>query len=136
MTDQYDLKKESFPRWFELADRHLKAANLLADSSPQHAAFWYHQAAERYLKAFLINHEIAFSNSVTNLRELIELCHENSGDLFRVAVKFSELDLMSTWETAFQYPPEPGEQEVAVPNSSMLLAARTICAMLQDLAAR
>lgn len=135
MTNEYDFRKQSFPLWLELADKHLKAANLLVDTSPQLAAFWYHQAAERYLKAFLINHEIAFSNSVTNLRVLAELCHANS-NWFRVAVKFSELDLMSTWETAFQYPPGPGEQDVAVPNSSMLLAARTICSMLQDLAAR
>src|ERR1035437_10917363 len=98
MTDRHDFRKETFPRWLELADRHLQAANLLADSSPQHAAFWYHQAAERFLKAFLIKHEIAFSKRVTNLRVLIELCQAKR-ELHGVAAKFAELDLMTTWET-------------------------------------
>lgn len=109
MTTTYVFRPESFARWVKLADEHLRAANLLAESAPWHAAFWYHQAAERYLKAYLVRRGQAFSNSVTHLRKLLEMCVALAPQYGRIASP-DELDRISEWETAFAYPPEQPEE--------------------------
>lgn len=130
MTDEYDFRQESYPRWLHLADQHLKAANLLYDSAPQQAAFWYHQAAERYLKAYLVRRGAVFANSITNLRSLMNRCRSPDPNFEQVS-RIAELDDMSTWETAFQYPPEAGAPDVAVPGEIGLFSARMICKVLR-----
>lgn len=74
MQTTYDFRPQSFERRIKLADEFLRAANLLTSSAPWHAAFWYHQAAERYLKACLVRRGHAFTNSVAHLRRLLEMC--------------------------------------------------------------
>lgn len=129
----YDFRPESFARWIKLADRHLSSANMLAESAPGHAAFWYHQAAERYLKAYLIRRGHAFANSVTDLRSLLKTC-TTLEPLYERITGLEMLDRMSEWETAFVYPPEPAEPEPAVPGLAELTAARGVCESLRELA--
>lgn len=105
-----------------------------AESVPGHAAFWYHQAAERYLKAYLVRRVQTFSNSVTHLRKLLEMCVALAPNYQR-AVNLEELDRMSEWETAFAYPPEqPEEPDPAVPGLTELEAARDVCERLREFA--
>lgn len=133
MNTTYDFRPQSFARWVKLADEFLRAANLLAESAPWHAAFWYHQAAERYLKAYLVRRGQAFANSVNHLRRLLEMCLALEPLYGRIS-DLEELDRISEWETAFAYPPQPGEPDPVVPGLVELIAARDICDMLRELA--
>lgn len=66
-----DFRVQSFVRWIKLADEHWSAPSQLAQSALCHAAFWYHQSAERYLKACLVGRGQAFPNALTHLHELL-----------------------------------------------------------------
>lgn len=128
-----DFRSPSFIRWIKLADEHLRAANMLAQSAPWHSAFWYHQAAERYLKACLVGRGQAFSNAVTHLRRLLEICGGLEPQFGRVE-RLEALDRISEWETAFAYPPESPQPDPAVPDLPELKAAQGICETLRELA--
>ena len=132
MKQQYDFRQQSFPRWLQLADRHLKAAHLLHESAPQLAAFWYQQAAERYLKAYLVKRGAAFENNMTSLRCLADRCHSLNPE-FESVVTSSVLDEMSTWQVVFQYPPVLGESDALVPDDAKLACARIVCNLLQGM---
>lgn len=132
MNTTYDFRPQSFARWIKLADEFLRAANLLAVSAPWHAAFWYHQAAERYLKACLVRRGHAFANSVTQLRRLLEMCVALELQFERIT-GLGELDRISEWETAFAYPPPSGEPDPTVPALPELKAAQVLCEMLREL---
>ena len=68
----YDFRAQSFVRWIKLADEHLSAANLLAQSAPWHAAFWCRQAAERYLRdAGIVPHERLEISSLAAIAMLV-----------------------------------------------------------------
>jgi HEPN domain-containing protein len=131
MNQPYDFSQQSFPRWLRLSDRHLKAANLLLDSAPEHAAFCYQQAAERYLKAYLVKRGAVFDNHTTDLRSLAKLCRSLDAD-FELVCRIAELDEMSTWQSAFQYPAQPASSEVQVPGQTKLFCARRVCKMLRS----
>lgn len=130
MKQQYDFRQQSFPRWLQLANRHLKAAHLLHESAPQLAAFWYQQAAERYLKAYLVKRGAAFENNITNLRNLADRCRSLNPE-FESVVTSSVLDEMSTWQVVFQYPPVLGESDALAPDDTTLVCARIVCNLLQ-----
>ena len=133
MNTTVDFRPQSFECWIRLADRHLSAANSQVESAPWHAAFWYHQAAERYLKAYLVRREQTFENSVTDLRSLLKTCATLEPRYERIT-GLELLDRMSDWETAFAYPPEPEEPDPAAPGLVELVAARDICESLRELA--
>jgi hypothetical protein len=132
--------KESFPRWLALADREFAAANKLFPELKDKSAWHYHQSAERYLKAFLVSQDalqaLDPSNEIVNLRKLASLCNSVDPafllngpiDLVRDGVM---LDKMSTWVSAFEQPPEPGNPDPSLPTEDELFAARGICLLLR-----
>ena len=131
----YDFRAQSFVRWIKLADEHLSAANLLAQSAPWHAAFWYHQAAERYPKACLVGRGQAFPNALTHLRRLLEMCSGLQAQFERIE-SLEALDRISEWEAAFAYPPESLQPDPAFPGLTELKAAQRICEGLRALASK
>ena len=134
MNTTVDFRPLSSDRWIALADRHWSAANRLTSSAPGQAAFWYHQAAERYLKDCLVRRGEAFANSVTDLRTLLKTCAALEPRYEGIA-SLDVLERMSRWETAFAYPPaQPEEPDPAVPDQAALGAARDVCERLRELA--
>ena len=122
----YDFRPESFARWIKLGDRHLSAANMLAESAPGHAA-------ERYLKACLVRRAQAFANSVTDLRSLLKTCATLEPRYERIT-GLEMLDRLNEWETAFAYPSQSAESDPVVPGVAELMAARCACESLRELA--
>jgi len=128
----YVFTKESFPHWLSLADRHLEVANKFISASPGLAAFHIHQAAERYLKAYLIGREIIFDNRITNITKLIAMCQAIDAEF----PKFTDIAIAKTlnrWETDYQYPPDEID-DPALPTSDEFLAAAVICKSLREAA--
>ncbi len=67
---------EEIQAWLDKGDSDLASARVLLDHAPSitdTATFHCQQAAEKYLKAFLIDHNVAFER-VHNLVYLLDLC--------------------------------------------------------------
>ena len=85
-----ELVKEEFTReWVRKAENDFKTAGFLCQSEPYFAevtAFHSQQAAEKYLKAFLVGHQIEFPKT-HDIEALLKLGREgrgkNSGDFER-----------------------------------------------------
>ena len=73
-------KRQLLGKWIQKADGDMAAAEALADEAPIHSnavAFHCQQAAEKYLKAFLVWHEIDFPKThdldqILNLVETVD----------------------------------------------------------------
>jgi len=128
----YVFTKDSFPHWLSLADRHLEVANQFISASPGLAAFHFHQAAERYLKASLVRREINFDNRITNIEKLIAMCQAIDAE-FPEFTDMAKAETLSRWETQYQYPPDAPE-DPAHPTSDEFLAVSAICKRLREAA--
>lgn len=130
--DRVDFKPVAFPRWLRQADECKAAALELSQSHPELCAFWCQQALERLLKAFLVKRGLAFENNITDLKVLVDLCGKVDSKFLSVA-SASLLNQMGAWETAYQYPPEPGEPEPGSPSLSDLKEAGIVFERLREL---
>ena len=84
-------KRRLLGKWLQKADGDMAAARTLADSEPAHAnaaAFHCQQAAEKYLKAFLVWREIDFpkTHDLDQLLDLVETADAALAESLRDAI--------------------------------------------------
>jgi HEPN domain-containing protein len=88
--------------WFNYAREDLTTAErLLADAEipPRQSCFHAQQAAEKAIKAALVEEQIDFPYR-HNLNELLDLLP----DRWQVKCEFPSLDSLTQWAVAFRYP--------------------------------
>jgi HEPN domain-containing protein len=71
--------------WLVKADEDFGFASSLLDESPYYAqlCFHYQQAAEKYLKAFIVARELEF-RKIHDLLELLDICHMKDASLYEI----------------------------------------------------
>ena len=84
MKSREEVKRELYEKWMRRADEDLAVAEqLLSDGVPYFGSIGFHaqQAAEKFLKAFLVWHQIEFpkTHDLSQLLQLVAL-RENYRD--------------------------------------------------------
>jgi len=97
------MNNEEVKEWFEIADRDLDSAHLLNEAVRRHyEIICYHcsQAAEKYLKGYLVFHDIV-PEKTHDLLKLNKMCANidtNFQDLY------DECKFLNTFATDIRYP--------------------------------
>lgn len=105
-------KAELVRSWLTKSQHDLGSARRLASEPAPYfdtAIYHCHQAAEKALKAFLVQHDIVFEKT-HNLTMLVELCKEVEPEFKNLLDAASSL---TPYATAFRYPDEFFEPEPA-----------------------
>lgn len=105
--------KDLVNKWVKKAENDLLAAEReLSFDDPVTDAVCFHcqQAVEKYLKAFLVHHQIYFTktHSIMNLLELCATVDSSFKD------KLEDADVLTDYAVEFRYPgvsPDPGVEE-------------------------
>jgi HEPN domain-containing protein len=79
------VHKKLIKEWLEKADEDYGFASSVIEDSPYYVqiCFHYQQAAEKYLKAFIVAHELVFKKS-HELLELLSICVEKEKRLSEI----------------------------------------------------
>lgn len=87
------VEEPGYEEWVEKAENDFKAAKMLLGNKKltETAAFHLHQAIEKYLKAFLVYHQIYFPK-VHNLVKLADLASQKTKQLAKFSKIFEDLD--------------------------------------------
>ena len=124
------LPEDEVKAWLDKGQVDLKSAEVLLKNNPpilETAAFHCQQAAEKYLKAYLIDHRKEFSR-VHNLVYLVELCQEVDPELAELNEATA---LLTPFAVLIRYPgsssnPTPEQAQAAYK------AAKTIAEAITD----
>lgn len=109
-------------RWIWKADRDFALAIQVGDTFPDMAAYHYQQAAEKYLKAYLVFHGVALKKT-HNIGTLALLASQRDPAFSQLA-NIADVDAITEFATLFRY---PNEEEIDFPEISDLLAAHQFC---------
>ncbi len=109
-------------RWIWKADRDLALAIQVGETFPDMAAYHYQQAAEKYLKSYLVFHGIPLKK--THHIGTLTLLASQQDPAFTQLVNIADVDAITEFATLFRY---PNEEEIDFPESADLLAAREFC---------
>lgn len=116
--------KEEFTReWIRKAESDFKTAEHLLQGGPDFAegtAFHSQQAAEKYLKAFLVWHQIEFqkTHDIEALLRLAEKVDDKLPEILREAV------ILTPYGVDYRYPGEYPEVGMSDAERAFLLAGR------------
>lgn len=79
------VDKRVIEEWLAKADEDFNFASSVIENSPYFAQLCFHfqQAAEKYLKAFIVAHELEFKKS-HELVELLGICGEKAPAIFKI----------------------------------------------------
>lgn len=119
-----EVVKEEFTReWVQKAETDFKTAEHLCQSSPdfaEGAAFHSQQAAEKYLKAFLVWHQIEFqkTHDIETLLKLAEKMDSKIPDVLKDAV------ILTPYGVDYRYPGEYPQVGRSDAERAFLLADR------------
>jgi len=117
-----EVIKEEFTReWVRKAEIDFKTAGHLYQSGPDFAegtAFHSQQAAEKYLKAFLVWHQIEFhkTHDIEALLRLAEKVNDKLPEILREAV------ILTSYGVDYRYPGEYPEVTIADAKRALRLA--------------
>jgi len=117
-----EVIKEEFTReWVRKAEIDFKTAGHLYQSGPDFAegtAFHSQQAAEKYLKAFLVWHQIEFhkTHDIEALLRLAEKVNDKLPEILREAV------ILTPYGVDYRYPGEYPEVTIADAKRALRLA--------------
>lgn len=92
------------------------------------AAFHYQQAAEKYLKAYLSFHGVAFKK--THNIGTLALMASQIDSAFSQLASVADVDAITQFATMFRY---PNEEEVDFPEEADLESARTFCLAVKQM---
>jgi HEPN domain-containing protein len=109
-----EVKREFCRQWLEKADGDLRACRHLLAGGAEHAenvTFHAQQAAEKYLKAFLVWHQVEFpkTHDIARLIELVGSCGE------ALAAAVADAALLTPYGVEYRYPGE--YPEVSLPDA-------------------
>jgi HEPN domain-containing protein len=116
-------------QWTARAGRDLALARRVAGEFPAESLFHCQQAAEKWLKAFLTWHQVAFRKT-HELRELGRACCQIDGTL---ADLLEPAYLLSSYAWRFRYPGAPYEPTEEEANEAIALAEGARAAILARL---
>ncbi|MEM5820944.1 MAG: HEPN domain-containing protein [Candidatus Aenigmatarchaeota archaeon] len=89
-------------KWIEYANEDLEEAKeKLLKKKYRYACYFAQQAAEKFLKAFLIQNDKPFRKT-HNILELIEMCKEIDGDFENL--KKENVELLTSYAIVSRYP--------------------------------
>jgi HEPN domain-containing protein len=94
MNPPEEVKKNLVKQWLEKAENDFNlASELLSEKRPYLEAIGFHsqQAAEKYLKAFLVHHQIEFPKT-HNLDEILDLVESVNPDIAKTLKDINELN--------------------------------------------
>ncbi|CEP67141.1 HEPN [Moorella glycerini] len=123
-------REQEYEAWLKYADDDLRAAAELIKAGLYNlACFHAHQAAEKYLKAFLVRHKVN-PPRIHKLPTLISLCRQ-------IAVEFEELQqdalMLDMYYIPTRYPNAPvGSLPEGLPNEADAQSAFDIAKQIQD----
>jgi HEPN domain-containing protein len=124
MQQPESVRAELVTRWFTRAEEDYHVADrLLADTNPYLTAVVFHaqQAAEKYLKAFLVHHRREFPRT-HDLAELLDLVLEVDSEL---AQGLGAITALNPYGVEYRYPgdfPDVAENEAS---EAVKLAGKT-----------
>lgn len=109
-------------RWIWKADRDFSLAIQVGETFPDMAAYHYQQAAEKYLKAYLVFQGVPLKK--THHIGTLTLLASQKDITFAQLANIADVDAITEFATLFRY---PNEEEIDFPESTDLLAAREFC---------
>lgn len=116
-------------RWTSIADRDLAGAKRMLESDmPDLAVYHYHQAAEKYLKAFLSLHGEPLRKS-HDIAALLLKCASIDRS-FPIPSNVDDVDEMTQFATKFRY---PNEEEVDFPDTKEIDIAQKLSEEIQNI---
>jgi len=119
-----EVVKEEFTReWIRKAENDFKTAEFLCQSGPDFddgTAFHSQQAAEKYLKAFLVWHQIEFPKT-HDIEALLKLAGKAEGRILEI---LSEAVILTPYGVDYRYPGEYPEVTRSDAERALLLADR------------
>lgn len=124
-----EVRRELVTQWLRQADDDFALAEYLADEEapfPAAVAFHAQQAAEKYLKAFLVAHQIEFPKT-HDLGRLLDLVATIDGSL---ATSLADTVPLTDYAVDVRYPGELPEIGAADAKHAVQLAAAVRSALL------
>lgn len=116
-------------RWTAIAERDLAGAKRMLESRmPDLAVYHYHQAAEKYLKAFLTAHGEPLRKS-HDIAALLLRC-ASIDHSFATLSNVDDVDEMTQFATKFRY---PNEEEVDFPDTQEVEIAQKLSDEIQNI---
>jgi HEPN domain-containing protein len=98
-----EIKQQFVNKWLGKAAEDLSLAeHLIAENAPYHSAIGFHaqQAAEKYLKAFMVDCQIEFPKT----HDLAELLDRVSAVNASLAESLNEITVLSSYGVGARYP--------------------------------
>lgn len=120
-----DAKITEIRQWLIKADHDLRSARQLVVAEPpllDTAAYHCQQAAEKALKAYLVQHDVPFGKTHL-LMPLVELCTDIDPSF---ATLISSAEILTPFATSFRYPGDVMEPARADVENGLELAAQVI----------
>lgn len=115
-------------RWFSIANRDLNAARKLQTEAPDISAYHIQQAAEKYLKGFLVLHGQPLKKP-HDISALLLKCILIDDDFKSLALS-GEPEQLTNYASKYRY---PNEEEVDFPPPEDLCAAMIFCEKTQSI---
>jgi len=124
MRPPEQVKRELIQQWLAKAEEDFRVVEyLLSEDTAYLSAIGFHaqQAAEKYLKAFLVLHQIEFPKT-HNLGELLDLFSQINPSL---ALSLRDITALNPYGVDIRYPADFPEMTMEDAREALKLAAKT-----------
>lgn len=133
MKPREEVKREFIVQWLQSADGDMAAAKHLLSGGAElacGAAFHAQQAAEKFLKAVLVWHQVDFpkTHDIGRLTDLLETVDKQLADRVRGA------SVLTPYDVEARYPSDLPRPTLAEGREALAIAARVRDTVLQHLA--
>jgi HEPN domain-containing protein len=132
MTPPEDIKRKLVAEWLRKADSDMDLAEHLTDEGAAFAnaiAFHCQQAAEKYLKAFLTSHQVAFPKT-HDLEELLDLAETSDRNL---AASLRDVIVLTPYGVELRYPGDRPDASLDEARKAVELARKVRSSVLDAL---
>lgn len=132
MRSPEEVKREIYEKWIRRANEDLAVAGqLLADGVPYFGAIGFHaqQAAEKFLKAFLVWHQVEFPKT-HDLGQLLQLVESRDKAL---SESLHEIVVLTDYGVDMRYPGDLPDLTADEASRAVELAKQTKDGVLQSL---
>lgn len=132
MKSPDEARRELYEKWMRRADEDLSVAEqLLSDEVPYFGSIGFHaqQAAEKFLKAFLVWHQIEFPKT-HDLNKLLQLVATRDKT---ISEALQEILVLTDYGVDTRYPADLSELNATEASQAVELARQTKNAVLKSL---
>lgn len=132
MKSPEEAKRELYERWIRRAEEDLSVAEqLLSDGVPYFGSIGFHaqQSAEKFLKAFLVWHQIEFpkTHDLNKLLQLVATCNKSISEALQGIL------VLTDYGVDTRYPADLPELNATEATQAVELARQTKDAVLKSL---